>query len=217
VLVVDDDEFNRLIVRRYLGPPVVVDAAVNGRAAVEAAALAPPDVILMDLDMPIMDGYDAVARIRGDEAQTGRKRAVVIALSSHDDDQVRARCLSLGFDFYLTKPVTRELLHETIARLCGKPAPAQPASQDDELKALLPGFIASRRELANQMQQALATGDREELRRTAHKLAGSFALYGFDWAANHCRSLERDAPAGEIERLGEMITSLRDHLDEVKV
>ncbi len=211
VLVVDDDEFNRLIVRRYLPPPIVVEAAVNGRAAVEAAEAA-PDVVLMDLDMPIMDGYEAVARIRQDEARSGRRRASIIALSSHDDDETRARCLAQGFDFYLTKPVTRELLHETMARLSGRKA-ATPAAADDDLKALLPGFIASRRELAAQMHASLAAGDRDEVRRAAHKLAGSFALYGFDWAAEHCRSLERDAHSGEAPGLGAMIVALRDHLD----
>jgi CheY-like chemotaxis protein len=214
VLVVDDDEFNRLIVRRYLPPPVIVEAAVNGRSAVEAAASS-PDVILMDLDMPIMDGHEAVPLIRADEARTGRRRAAIIALSSHDDDQTRARCLATGFDYYLTKPVTRELLHETIARLGGaRPAGAAPPPEiADELKPLLPGFIASRREIAAQMHAALGAADREAVRRAAHKLAGSFALYGFAWAAGQSREIERDALAGEGDRLDAMIVALRDHLD----
>ena len=220
VLVVDDDEFNRLIVRRYLPPPVKVDAAVNGRAAVDAAAASPPDVVLMDLDMPVMDGYEAVATIRSDEARTGRKRAAIIALSSHDDDDTRARCLATGFDFYLTKPVTKELLHETLARFC--PAVATPAAAtritvDDDVRDMIPGFLASRRELAAELAAAAAAGDREALRRTAHKLAGSFALYGFHWAADHCRALERDAHSAELGRLAERAARLREHLETIVI
>ena len=222
VLVVDDDEFNRLIVRRYLPPPVVVESAVNGRAAVEAAESA-PDVVLMDLDMPIMDGYEAVARIRQDEARSGRRRASIIALSSHDDDETRARCLACGFDYYLTKPVTRELLHQTLARFspaAGEEAGAPERSGveiDDDMKDMIPEFIASRRELAAGMQAALRHGDREQVRRVAHQLAGSFALYGFRWAADHCKKLELEAAAGDADRLGEMIARLRDHLENVEV
>jgi PAS domain S-box-containing protein len=214
VLVVDDDEFNRLIVRRYLPPPVIVDTAVNGRAAIEAAA-ALPDVILMDLDMPIMDGYEAVERIRADEREHGRKRAAIIALSSHEDDQTVARCLATGFDYYLTKPVTRELLQQTIARFCSV-RPATPVI-DEDLRDKIPAFLASRREIAAEMQAALDSDDREGVRRAAHKLAGSFALYGFEWAADHCRALERDAARGERESLARRIESLQDHLQNVTV
>jgi CheY-like chemotaxis protein len=217
VLVVDDDEFNRLIVRRYLPPPVVVDSAVNGRAAVDAAVHR-PDVILMDLDMPIMDGFEAVARIRDAEAREGRRRAAIIALSSHDDDGTRARCLASGFDYYLTKPVTRELLHQTIARFCASASALEAAPEvDDDLKEMLPGFIASRRALAAELEEAVRANDREQVRRIAHKLAGSFALYGFAWAADHCKRLERDAASAELEQLGTMTAALRDHLDKVAV
>jgi len=221
VLVVDDDEFNRLIVRRYLPPPAVVDTAVNGRAAGEAAAANPPDAILMDLDMPIMDGYEAVFHIRGEEGRTGRKRAVVIALSSHDDEETRARCLTSGFDYYLTKPVTRELLRQTLARLCSAEAPpAQEMAEvrvDDDVRDMIPQFLASRRELASELSIALGEGDRERLRRTAHKLSGSFALYGMRWAADHCRALELDAASGDVSRLGDMIARLRAHLDAIRL
>src|SRR5258706_1512357 len=221
VLVVDDDEFNRLIVRRYLPPPLRVATAVNGRAAAEAAAASPPAAILMDLDMPIMDGYEAVAGIRAAEREA-RKRSTIIALSSHDDDETRARCLASGFDYYLTKPVTRELLHQTLAKFAAAAgevsAPETSEVEiDEDMRDMIPDFIASRRELALQMQAALRNGDREQVRRTAHQLAGSFALYGFHWAADHCKRLELDAAAGDADRLGEMIARLRDHLESVEV
>ena len=222
VLVVDDDEFNHLIVRRYLPPPVKLDTALNGRAAVEAAASS-PEVILMDLDMPVMDGYESVMTIRADETRTGRRRASIIALSSHDDDETRARCLATGFDFYLTKPVTKELLHETVARFARgfappqAPAPSASISVDDDLRDMIPGFLASRREIAAELAQAAADGDREQVRRVAHKLAGSFALYGFQWAADHSRALERDAAVADLGKLAERIAKLREHLETIVI
>ena len=72
-------------------------------------------------------------------------------------------------------------------------------------------------QLRDARREALESGDREGLRRAAHKLAGSFALYGFDWAAGQCRALERDAASGERAELARTIAAVRDHIDRVEV
>jgi len=227
VLVVDDDEFNRLVLRRCLpSPPFEVEMAVNGRAALEAARRAWPDTVFLDLEMPVMDGYQAAARLRQLEREGGRKRCTIVAISSNDEEAIVKRALAAGCDHYLVKPAPRETL---LAILAGRAPPAAggPAAPgaaagdavalDPDLEASLPAFLASRRRALDEMPGALAGGDRVRFRRLAHKLAGSFELYGFRWAAAQCRALERDAATGDAGSLARGATAVRAHLDTVKV
>jgi CheY-like chemotaxis protein len=120
VLLVDDDEYNLLIVRRYLPtPPFSVDTATDGRMALDAANRNWPDVVIMDLDMPVMGGLAAVGALRSMEREKGARRGTMIALSSHEDEATRIAALAAGFDHYLTKPVTRDAIHDTLLALAG--------------------------------------------------------------------------------------------------
>src|SRR5690606_35637948 len=115
VLVVDDDEFNVAFVRGSLpSPPLTVSTAINGRAGVDAARTGAFDVIFLDLEMPVMNGFDALARIRALPPAPGRPRPVVVAFSSFDDDAIRRRCAEAGFDAYLSKPAPPERIHDML-------------------------------------------------------------------------------------------------------
>jgi PAS domain S-box-containing protein len=227
VLVVDDDEFNRLVLRRYLPvPPLRVAFAVNGRAALEAAETEWPDVVLLDLEMPVMDGYQTAYKLREMERAQGRKRALIVAISSNDEERIVARARAAGCDEYLVKPAPREALWRILGASAGHAATesapsaasaSAPVLVDEDLKAMLPEFLRSRRELLDEMPAALAAGDRTHLRRCAHRLAGSFALYGFAWAAAQCRALEHDAQDGGERSLEERVAAVRAHLDCVTI
>jgi PAS domain S-box-containing protein len=233
VLLVDDDEYNLLILRRFLpDPPFAVATAINGRVALAAAELQWPDVIFMDLDMPVMGGLQAVQELRAMERATLAKRCTMIALSSHEDEETRSRSIAAGFDRYLTKPVTRDMIHETLLELhalIGEAAPPatppaslaasreDPVIADPDVQPLLADFIDSRRALIMEMGRAMEAGGRDEVRRTAHQLAGSFALYGFLWASDQCRWIERNFSDVAPGRVGELARELGTHLDTVEI
>jgi PAS domain S-box-containing protein len=225
VLVVDDDEFNRLALRHSLPtPPVELEMAVNGRAALEAARRAWPDTVLLDLEMPVMDGYDAAAALRRIERDEGRKRCTIVAISSNDEPHIVQRALAAGCDHYLVKPASREALLRILAGEAPVPAPSAPEAVaedavelDADLEASLPAFLASRRKALDEMPEALANGDRARFRRLAHKLAGSFMLYRFRWAAAQCRELERRANEGGVAELRQCAAAVRAHLDSVRI
>ncbi|MDB5873143.1 MAG: hypothetical protein JWQ07_2585 [Ramlibacter sp.] len=240
VLLVDDDEYNLLIVRRFLpSPPFTVDTAINGRVALAAAELQWPDVIFMDLDMPVMGGLQAVQELRAMERATLAKRCTMVALSSHEDEETRLRSLAAGFDSYLTKPVTRDTIHETLLELTTligageQPAAVQPPALmpakapapgmgdpvvlDPDIEPVLADFIESRRGLIQGMEQAMLGGDRGEVRRLAHQLAGSFGLYGFHWASDQSRAIERDFSQIEPDHLSRLARQLCAHLDSVEI
>lgn len=233
VLLVDDDEYNLLIVRRFLpSPPFEVDTAINGRVALAAAELQWPDLIFMDLDMPVMGGLEAVSRLRALERATLAKRCTMVALSSHEDEETQRRALAAGFDRYLVKPVTRDAIHETLVELhmligeaprARPPAPSPVPVADDvvhldpDIEPVLGDFLASRRTLVTQLDEAISREDRAEVRRIAHQLAGSFALYGFGWASERARWLEKnfsELPTGEVR---DVAVQLRRHLDTVQI
>jgi signal transduction histidine kinase/PleD family two-component response regulator len=113
ILLVEDSEDNQTLVSRYLrGAGATVALADNGLDAVDAALGGDQDVILMDIQMPILDGHEATARLR----QAGYGRPIV-ALTAHAMREERERALKGGFDDYLTKPLQRAALIQTLRGL----------------------------------------------------------------------------------------------------
>ena len=117
ILLVEDNEMNRDMLSRRLGRKgFEVVIAVNGEAGVEMASSDSPDIILMDLSLPVIDGWEATRRIKADPATQG---IPVIALTAHAmaGDEIKAR--EAGCDDYDTKPVNLNRLLEKIGNLLG--------------------------------------------------------------------------------------------------
>lgn len=117
ILVADDNPVNRLAAVRLLqrrGHDVT--AVTDGRAAVEAAATQPFDAILMDVEMPGLDGLSATAQIRAAHTDSAL-RVPILALTAHADPADHARCLAAGMDACLVKPIVAETVVETIRQL----------------------------------------------------------------------------------------------------
>ncbi len=132
ILLVEDTPVNREVATgmlEFLGHQV--EGVENGRLAVEAAARQRFDLILMDCQMPEMDGFAATAAIRQQEAKTvGARHLPIIALTANAMEGDRARCLAAGMDDYLAKPFTVAQLQTLLTQWV---TPKQPAAADDEL------------------------------------------------------------------------------------
>ena len=118
VLVVEDFEDNRFMMRRLLemsGYRVV--EAVNGEQAVEVAAEERPDLILMDLSLPKLDGLAATRRIR---QSNGLADVPIVAVSAHDTSDFHAEALAAGCNEYVTKPIDFDQLESLLRRLAPK-------------------------------------------------------------------------------------------------
>jgi signal transduction histidine kinase/CheY-like chemotaxis protein len=119
ILVAEDNKVNQTVVSRMLeraGHTVVI--AANGQEAAEICSTGKFDLILMDVHMPVLDGFEATARIRA----TDRSRGIhtpLIALTANAMDGDRERCLLAGMDGYISKPVSRDVLLDTIAQFAG--------------------------------------------------------------------------------------------------
>ena len=174
VLLVEDNPFNQEVARELLartGAAVVV--ADDGRQALDAMACQRFDCVLMDVQMPVMDGLEATRRIRADPRL---RDTVVIAMTANAGVDDRARCLEAGMDEFLSKPVVPELLAATIARCLGRTsAPAPDVAAPSRLAA---GPV----DLA--LLDASFDGDRERMRKYAFLFLSSAreALAGIDAA-----------------------------------
>lgn len=118
ILIVEDNEDNRdMLSRRLMRREYEVAIAVDGQQAVEMAASEAPDLILMDMSLPIVDGWEATRRVR---AQESTANIPIIALTAHAMSGDREKALEAGCDDYDTKPVEMPRLLEKIEALLGR-------------------------------------------------------------------------------------------------
>lgn len=118
VLLVDDSESNRVLFHAILSEsPCHLDTAKNGKEGLEKFVAGKYDLVLMDIQMPVMDGYTATSRIRQWEQEQGQKAALIIAVTANAGKNDREKCLQAGCDDYMTKPVPQEKLLDIVDHL----------------------------------------------------------------------------------------------------
>jgi PAS domain S-box-containing protein len=120
LLVVEDNKVNQKVVLAMLAKfHVVPEFADNGQAALDRLERSDFDLVLMDCQMPVLDGYEAVRRLRAREKVLGKPRIPVVALTAHAAEGEREKCLAAGMDDYLTKPLARNRLARILEHWLG--------------------------------------------------------------------------------------------------
>lgn len=115
ILIVDDSEINRMIIREYLkNANYLITEAENGKMAIEKVLGAPFDLILMDIQMPIMDGYRATQEIRAWENKNQKPHTPIIAVSAYALKEEVDKSLKAGCDLHLSKPIIKKILIEAL-------------------------------------------------------------------------------------------------------
>jgi PAS domain S-box-containing protein len=215
VLVVEDSPDIRQIVTRLLeAEGLEVSVAEDGLQAIETVERRPFDLILMDMQMPRLDGYGAASSLR-----LSGYAGPIVALTAHALFEDRDRCLRAGCTDYLTKPVDRRILMDCVRRHIGTGRPTAPtavgarsdeqASFDDEFAALVCAYRESLRETAGLLEQAIAAGDRQSLLKVAHQTRGVAGMYGFHGLTETAGLLE---DALREDQDDELIQALTDEL-----
>ena len=121
ILLVEDSGPNRELVELFLANTGwTVTAAENGQIAVDRFAVAAFDLVLMDIQMPVMDGHEATRRMRAHEASVGLARTPILALSAHAFPEAVRACISAGCDAHLAKPIRKQALIDAINQLAGR-------------------------------------------------------------------------------------------------
>ena len=137
ILLVDDSEDNRFLVQAFLKDTnYLIDTAENGQVAIEKFLANVYDLILMDVQMPVMDGYAATREIRRLEQEEGRKPTPIVALTAHALKGDIEKSLQTGCDAHLTKPIRKPMLLETIRKFA---TPGTVGSTDIKVKGTKKG------------------------------------------------------------------------------
>jgi two-component system sensor histidine kinase/response regulator len=231
ILVAEDTPFNQKFIQRLLvrwGHHAFL--VENGLQVLDALASKPFDLVLMDVQMPEMDGLEATRAIRKLELQTGH-HVPIIAMTAHTIKGDRERCLSAGMDEYISKPVSSEKLAEAIRRLTagsGRPldeedSPPFRIDRENLLKAfdhdwsffgeIVGQLSADYPRMLTDLRHSLKSGDRETFCRTAHSLRGMLRMFKADEAARTAQFLEEKGRQGELNGLDSKIQLLARHLE----
>jgi CheY-like chemotaxis protein len=216
VLVAEDNEINRTVTIRVLQRlGCYPDVVFNGREAVEAFARDHYDAVLMDLQMPEMDGFEATMEIRRSESAPGR-RVPIVAVTAHALPVYRERCLATGMDDCVVKPVDPRELDQVLRRLCGSPV-GQPVgavqpTDDEDPGALLAGVLDEVQAILARAETALAAGGGALPASTWHGLRASCAKLGADGLGLACNEVRLASADGDLERAQRALTRARDEL-----
>ena len=240
ILLVEDGADNQRLLRMQLGDAgALVTSALDGRIAVDLATTQTFDLILMDMQMPVMDGYAATMELR--------RRGLtipIIALTAYAMAEDREKCLASGCNAYLSKPVQEETLLRTVNQYLGKDvtslpnnSPAAsvavlqpPASQPDasnrgvdsspiksshannpRVMQIVPEFVASLPGKVHKILDLVERQDLTGLQRMAHQLLGTCGGYGFAQVSEPARTVEQSIKAGRpLDSLTPEINSLID-------
>ncbi|MDH4022840.1 MAG: response regulator, partial [Gammaproteobacteria bacterium] len=232
VLLVEDNAVNQEVAVAMLRDfGTEVTRAWNGREALELLAAERFDIVLMDCQMPELDGYGATRSFRDWEQRHERPRTPVIALTANAMEGDEQKCLKAGMDGYLSKPFTMVQLRGALeqwgkgadAAAVRSPDPSPPALDERVLDAIrtleTPGspglldriiglYAESSRRLTDDLFQAIANGDFEAAGGSAHALKSSSANVGASALAELCTSLEAAARAGRTDQLQQLAAAI---------
>ncbi len=226
ILLAEDNLVNQKLALRLLERlghhAEVVD---DGRAALDRWHEGGWDLILMDLQMPGMDGETAIRLLREEESMHALSHQPVIAMTAHAMQGDKERCLAMGFDGYIAKPVSQQALHDELTRITQRDDEGLPTQRalltqcadDAELvNELLALFSESVGTMQARIADAIHTNDRDGLRRAAHKLRGEAIALDFTRLSQLLQQLESQAISLDQQALDNLHTTLREEFVRVE-
>ncbi len=234
ILLVEDNLINqKLAVHQLNQMGYAVDVAANGHEALDALATVSYALVLMDCQMPLMDGFETTRRIRQTEQAAGG-HIQIVAMTANAMQGDRERCLEAGMDDYLAKPIRRELLTRMLAQylpgaVSGAPASAEtPVAgssapllldmhrlQDmfeDDIAAqhgMLDLFASTTPPIFDELGSAILSANFTRAAALCHRLVGSSATLGMDELAGLARSADRASHAGDLPKLTQLYEAMQ--------
>ncbi len=239
VLVVEDNFVNQKVAQRHiekLGHHV--DVADNGAHALDMLALQQYDVIFMDCQMPVLDGYEATRRIRAGRVPNLDPTVPIIALTAYATDLDRQKCFTAGMDDFVAKPIRFEDLHAALERrmvtaevtgTVGTRSSASPFEgppvvldrtqfdhlcdlQDEEdpdfIRDLIDLFLVETPRRLGEVRLARASGDLRAVAHIAHTVKGAAANFGARALQLRCQQIESLARAGKLAEIDPLLSGL---------
>ncbi len=234
ILLVDDSPDNRFLVKAFLRKdPCLIVEAENGSEAVNKYLLKNWDIILMDMQMPVMDGYTATEKIREIERSKGLRRTPIVALTAHTINTEITKCLDSGCDVHLAKPVSKNALVKLISQLTERNEISEPVNAelnyvpeeggtfkvtiDPDLLELIPGYLEHRREDIDKLRILLRKRKYRDIERCGHSMKGSGSGYGFEDITAIGAFIEEAGHSESLSRIEEGIDKLENYMENLEI
>ena len=246
ILLVEDNATNQMLAVALLEKAGhSVETASNGKEALDVLTKRSFDVVLMDVQMPEMDGFEAAARIREKERCT-TEHIPIVAMTAHAMKGDRERCLAAGMDGYVTKPVQAGDLYQALATF----APSRAASsnigngtnaevesprgtvhafvldrsallarvggREDRLRRIIQVFLEESSRLMTDLREAMESGDGPRVKSAAHSLQGAAGIFGIPGVVEAARMLESMGQAGALNEAPEAFGRLEEEVHTLK-
>ncbi|MGD0125895.1 MAG: response regulator [Terriglobia bacterium] len=240
ILVAEDNFTNQVVTQALLGKlGFQAHIVTNGAEVIEALQKASWDIVLMDCEMPGMDGYEATRRIRSRQAVTQNPDIPIVALTAHALTGDRERCLQTGMDDYISKPVDPKRLVEVLAKWLVVPEgagrkiridpPPQAAETifnkealirrlcgDEELAhQVVAGFLRDLPGQLSLLKRLIDSGDAEGARRQAHSLKGAAGTVSADAMRTLCSSIQAAATYGDLREASTLLSRLEEQFEQL--
>ncbi|HEY5994311.1 MAG TPA: PAS domain S-box protein [Gallionellaceae bacterium] len=240
ILLAENNVFNQQVAREFLeAAGCVVQVANNGAEAQDWLQREHFDCVLMDVQMPLMDGLEATRRIRANQAYASMP---VIAVTANALEEERQRCLEAGMNDFITKPLRPETLYAVLAKWLSRQAPplvaperrkepgGMPAQGGVLNLAVLAELVGDNRETMHQMvrkfmdctrrdmdkvAQALEGSDTRQLKELAHHIKSPAAMVGAAYFAELCSALE--GSQGDLEHARAVVGRMQAMLEEIEM
>ena len=225
ILLADDSPDNRLLIRAYLkSTPYVIEEAEDGETAIEKFENDAEgfDLIVMDIQMPRLDGYSAARQIRAWEKAHTRPRTPIIALTASAFEEDVQRAIESGCDLHVSKPVKRGRLINAVADAVefrnGSDNQVRPVAHvESDLKDLIPEFLNRKRKDAEKIAQAARDADFKTLAALGHQLKGEGGSFGFEAVSDLGASLQAAANQQDIGAAKRLSAQLAAYLEKVQI
>ena len=219
ILLADDSAENRFLIRSYLeGSGSAIDEVADGASAVEQFTQRAYDLVLMDSDMPVLDGYSAATKMRAIERQHEAAPTPIFALTAHAWKQAEERSFAAGCTAHLTKPLKRSTLFEAIQKFVPelRAEPVVSVEVAPWLQPVVGKYLENRRADIAKLRAALDSGDYSIVRLLGHQMAGTGGGYGFQAISEIGAGLEESALASDAARMQAGIEKLDRYLLSVE-
>lgn len=218
ILLAEDNHDNQVLISMYLeamGTKVTIVS--NGQAAVDAIKGKNYDLILMDMQMPIMDGMEAVSEIRS----MGYKRPIV-ALTANAMKEDKIRCLENGFDDFVTKPIDRKLLNQVVIKYLSNPNNIEATGEDTSdpivsalleddpgIEQLVVGFVINLKATIQKAERSLEEKNWADLKSIIHQIKGLGGGYGYSMLTELAAKIEFQIISNNYHEVENLFKSLK--------
>jgi hypothetical protein len=204
------------------------DTAENGKDALEKFSAGTYDLVLMDMQMPVMDGLTAVREMRKREHEKGAEETMVIAMTGNSSEEDIKDCYQAGYSAHLSKPIKKDrLINAVIENSSPRFIPECDTEEihgekiiahvDPDLKDLIPGYLKKMHNDINRIREAVKVKDYETLKIVGHTLKGSGGGYGFDPITDFGHEIEASAKEEDYENIEKTTNKLSDYIENVDI